>query len=369
MRREPSSGAAVQLLEALVGIPSVSGEEADASRFLVEWMSRRGFRASVDEVGNAVGTRGEGEHEMLLLGHIDTVPGVVPVRRDGSRLYGRGAVDAKGPLCAFAAAAAEVNPPPGWRITVVGAVEEEVATSRGARHVLETRRERPPACCVIGEPSRWRRVTVGYRGRMILNATLRAPLAHSAGEGPLPPEVGVYLWHFLCGFCDAWNTAARAAREFDRLTPALQSITSAADGTHGVVRLTIGFRLPPDEEPSALETRLRQALSEHEAEFEGVEWTWAFTGHERAFLCPKSGPLVGAFLAAIREAGGSPAFVVKTGTSDMNVVGPCWPNTSILAYGPGDSALDHTPDEHVDLEEYERAVAVLATVLRRLPFR
>ena len=40
----------------------------------------------------------------MLLGHIDTVPGRVPVRREGGRLYGRGAVDAKGPLACFVAA-------------------------------------------------------------------------------------------------------------------------------------------------------------------------------------------------------------------------------------------------------------------------
>jgi LysW-gamma-L-lysine carboxypeptidase len=48
------------------------------------------------------------------------------------------------------------------------------------------------------------------------------------------------------------------------------------------------------------------------------------------------------------------------------VVGPVW-QCPILAYGPGDSALDHTPHEHVNLAEYERAIAVLAQALRNLP--
>jgi LysW-gamma-L-lysine carboxypeptidase len=47
----------------------------------------------------------------------------------------------------------------------------------------------------------------------------------------------------------------------------------------------------------------------------------------------------------------------------MNVVGPIW-RCPILAYGPGDSALDHTPNEHVDIAEYLRAVDILATALR-----
>jgi LysW-gamma-L-lysine carboxypeptidase len=49
----------------------------------------------------------------------------------------------------------------------------------------------------------------------------------------------------------------------------------------------------------------------------------------------------------------------------MNVVGPAW-GCPIVAYGPGDSRLDHTPDEHVVIEEYRRAIAVLADVLAQL---
>lgn len=55
----------------------------------------------------------------------------------------------------------------------------------------------------------------------------------------------------------------------------------------------------------------------------------------------------------------------KTGTSDMNVVSEVW-NCPIIAYGPGDSRLDHTPDEHIDLDEYVRAVRVLELALQTL---
>ena len=95
---------------------------------------------------------------------------------------------------------------------------------------------------------------------------------------------------------------------------------------------------------------------------------------EEAVRTGKNNPLVRAFLAAIREQGNTPAFKVKTGTSDMNVVAApptaaelaaAW-TCPMLAYGPGDSALDHTPHEHIDLREYGRAIAVLAATLRSL---
>jgi len=76
---------------------------------------------------------------------------------------------------------------------------------------------------------------------------------------------------------------------------------------------------------------------------------------------------VRSFLVALREV--APAeklgFVLKTGTSDMNVVGPAW-GCPIVAYGPGDSSLDHTPHEHLPLDEYWQAVQVLEATLRTL---
>jgi len=118
---------AIDLLTKLVSLPSPSEHEAKASAYLAGWLNAHGLKAHVDVAGNAVGVKGDGPQEILLLGHIDTFPGEVPVRREGNLLYGRGSVDAKGPLCTFAAAAAQVEVPAGWRITVVGAVEEECA--------------------------------------------------------------------------------------------------------------------------------------------------------------------------------------------------------------------------------------------------
>ena len=49
----------------------------------------------------------------------------------------------------------------------------------------------------------------------------------------------------------------------------------------------------------------------------------------------------------------------------MNVVAPQW-NVPMLAYGPGDSSLDHTPNEHLELEEYKKAVVILTTTFEQL---
>jgi LysW-gamma-L-lysine carboxypeptidase len=80
---------------------------------------------------------------------------------------------------------------------------------------------------------------------------------------------------------------------------------------------------------------------------------------------PKSTRLGSAFVRAIRGAGGAPRFKVKTGTADMNLLVPAW-GCPAVAYGPGDSHLDHTPDEHIDIEDLHRSVEVLTSVLADL---
>ncbi|MGL4651508.1 MAG: [LysW]-lysine hydrolase, partial [Caldilineaceae bacterium] len=104
---------AVALLRGLVEIPSLSFQETEAAHWLVAQMGAHGFaRANVDAAGNAVGELGapDAPVTLLLLGHIDTVAGAIPVRVEqsgaGPLLYGRGSVDAKGPLAAFVAGAA-----------------------------------------------------------------------------------------------------------------------------------------------------------------------------------------------------------------------------------------------------------------------
>jgi LysW-gamma-L-lysine carboxypeptidase len=347
---------AIEFLRALLETPSPSGSEAAAVDYLLVWLSDRGFRASRDAAGNAVGVLGEeGEdaaREILLLGHIDTVGGFPPVTLRDGRLYGRGAVDAKGPLAAFAVAAARVGSRPGWRIIVVGAVEEEAATSKGARQVA---RDHRPDLAIIGEPTGWQRVALGYKGRLLTDVTVRRPMSHRAGPAPSAAEVAVSFWNKVQSRMAEINAGRN--RAWDQVLANLRGFSSTDDGLFETAQLAMGFRLPLDYGPERLKALLREMQ-------DGMQLD--FRGEESAYRSDKNNVLVRAFLAAVRANGGEPGFVVKTGTSDMNVIGPLFQRCPIVAYGPGDSALDHTPEEHVELVEWERGVAVLVEVLRQL---
>jgi LysW-gamma-L-lysine carboxypeptidase len=127
----------VKFLQGALEIPSPSGEERLLAEYLAEGMERLGIKAFVDEADNARGQVGHGPLQVVLLGHIDTVPGVIPVRLIEGKLFGRGAVDAKGPFVAMIFAAAGLSERALSRLTVhlVGATEEEVPSSKGARFV------------------------------------------------------------------------------------------------------------------------------------------------------------------------------------------------------------------------------------------
>ena len=346
-----SATASEKLLRDLLSIASPSCHEAAASAFLVDWMRAYDFdQAYVDEAGNAVGVIGGGPREIVLLGHIDTFAGFPPVRHDGRLLYGRGAVDAKGPLCTFTAAARQAALPDDLRVVVIGAVEEEAATSRGARHALTCFQ---PNFCVIGEPSHWDRITLGYKGRLLLDWRWEGGLAHSAGDAPSPAERALDYWQAVKARSDEHNLGIDSI--FTRLDASLRDINTWQEGVNGVAEMTVGLRLPPGISPESLEQQLPPANGA----------SLKARGGENAYTGDRNSELSRQFRRAIRAAGGVPRFLYKTGTSDMNVVGPRW-NCPILAYGPGDSALDHTPDEHIDLDEYLQAINVLSSVLESL---
>jgi LysW-gamma-L-lysine carboxypeptidase len=288
---------------------------------------------------------------MILLGHIDTVPGRIQVRRENGKLYGRGAVDAKGPLACFTAAAARTGPRPGWKITVIGAVGEE-ASSPGAKYIVDRYR---PEMVVIGEPSGWDHICLGYKGSAWFEYHVDRPLAHTAARDASACELAVVFWNRVVDWCRERNSGQE--RVFLQLTPTLRAMHSSSDGLAEKAHLTLGFRLPPDWLPANLEIEL-SALTGEYGRLAMVDWVLPYRAE-------KNNPLVRALLAAIRAAGGQPAFSLKTGTADMNIVAPAW-GCPAVAYGPGDSSLDHTPEEHIEIEEYERGVTILTDALRAL---
>jgi LysW-gamma-L-lysine carboxypeptidase len=337
-----------------VSIPSLSGEEGRLAELLVCRMGEMGLRAHRDGAGNVLGESGNhtAGRVIALVGHMDTVPGHIPVERKGGALYGRGSVDAKGPLGAFVLAASRAAPRLRTaRVLVAGTVGEE-ADGRGARHLART--VTAPYCTIIGEPSGWEGVTLGYKGMLNLTYRTAQPATHGAAMVPSPAAQSVALWNRLASYAEAHNEDC--ARRFDTLDPSLREFHTFSDGLEESAEMKVSMRLPLQFEVSELEREMQ---------------AWQLDGKltidlgDPAFEGEKNTPVVRALLRAIRGEGGKPRFKLKTGTSDMNILGPAW-GCPVVAYGPGDSALDHTPHEHIDLDEFLRSVRVLTGALELL---
>ncbi len=345
----------IELLRWMVEQYSPSHHEQTFSRALAERLERRGWRARVDEVGNAIASFGEGETCIALLGHIDTVPGEVPVRLEGQRLFGRGAVDAKGALAAFIEAVEllEEHERAGKQFLLLGCVEEEVALTRGALHVRE---HYQPDFVINGEPSGAHAVTIGYKGLLRIELEKRSSRRHTASRDyRAPAEHVIEAWNALRGYCDEWN---RERPLFEQNLPSLTHFDTRSSDAEEWATASVNVRTGPSSDGARL---LSALASVPEVEVRVLS-------RKEAVSTNGSDSLSRAFKQAIRERGARPTLRKKTGTSDWNTVASAWP-VPIVAYGPGDSALDHTPDEHIELPEYEEAVTVLARVLSLLPSR
>lgn len=347
--------------ETLVGLVSQyspSGQERNAVDWLVARMKLMGYDdAFIDDAGNAVGVMGSGSKQVVLLGHIDTVPGDIKVEQIDNLLYGRGSVDAKGPLACFVDAVAKVEDKDGWQFVVIGAVEEE-RNSEGARFVVDLYK---PDFAIIGEPNQWDRVALGYKGSAWANVTVKRGQAHTASGEETAAEAAVDVWLKIKAYVDLFN--ADKPKVFDKLLLTLRGMESDSDDFEQWTRLKIGVRLPvevsPDDWYGKLEEIITEGHLQGDCQLERVGFAVPAWG------CEKNTKLVRSFLSGIRSQDGEPRFVYKTGTADLNIVAPVWQCPAVV-YGPGDSSLDHTPNECVELEDYRKAVNVLSATLLKL---
>ncbi len=340
-------------LTGLISRYSPSGQERPAVDWLVERMKYLGFtNAYRDQVGNSIGEIGKGERLIVLLGHIDTVPGEIVVHEENGCLFGRGSVDAKGPLACFVDAAANlIYDLKNWKIVVIGAVEEE-RNSDGARYIIDRYH---PEYAIIGEPNHWERVAIGYKGSARADIQVQKSMTHTAGQQGSACEAVVDVWQKIKNMSESYNKGKE--KIFEQITPSLQAINSGGDGFTSFAKLSVGVRLPVGYSYNEWYQGLRDLATGAEISPNGFPI--------EGWLCDKNTPIIRALLNGIRSVGGKPSFVTKTGTADLNIVAPAW-RCPCAVYGPGDSSLDHTPYEHIILDDYFRAVQVLAEALRIL---
>jgi len=363
-----SEQAAVRFLTNLLGIYSPSGKEEDIANFLAYEMKRMGFEVGKDGIGNVIGVVGEGEPVILLCGHMDTVAGHLPLRIEEGKIYARGAVDAKGPLAAMVMAAAAAAKEPGFKgkILVASVVEEE-ATSRGVKHLITQGIKADYA--IFGEPSGVENVTIGYKGQIQLKIVCRTQTGHASMpwlyENAL--EKAYELWGQIKN-AYPYPSPEPSESPFDAVTACLVKVTGgrATSVVPFEAELNIDVRVPIQFSTAQVFAEIEELIAKYQAANPKVTAKATVLDTVEPFEVNKASPLVHVLSSSVRKVLNKPATLLrKTGTGDMNILGKAM-NLPIVTYGPGDSHLDHTLDEHIDVSEYLNAIQVYKETLLRL---
>ena len=341
---------AVTLLQALIGIPSISREEDAAADFLQTYIEESGIMTG--RMGNNVWCISPmfdtSKPTILLNSHIDTVKPVNGWRKqpftpkiDNGKLFGLGSNDAGASLVSLFQVYKHLSATEQkYNLIFLASCEEEVSGKGGIEAVLPLLPRIDVA--IVGEPTGMQ-PAIAEKGLMVLDGTITGIAGHAArNEG----ENAIY------NAIDVINALRHAAleRQSTLLGPVKVSVTQIEAGRqHNVV---------PDVCRIVVDVRTTDAYTNEET----LELLRGIAG-EKCTLVPRSTrlgpsaispdhPLVRRLGILGKEPFGSPTL------SDQALM----PFPS-LKIGPGDSARSHTADEYIEKWELRDAIQTYITLL------
>lgn len=345
----------VEFLESIVKANSYSKHEQKVAMLSEQYLKQFAFeKVWIDAAGNAVATnyahkKGDSP-DLLLFGHMDTISEPIPYRREDGKIYGRGAVDAKSPLAALFTSGAECAGSSPLKIMVAGVTEEEITTSKGTRHLLTYAR---PKMAINGEPSNTNGIIIAYKGRIVAECRTHGKSLHAgmAAENPIERT-----FEFYTRVRNAYPQHGKFDSVIINLTSIHAGSADAINVVPGNMDFVLDVRLPPSIENAAVIRKFR-SLAPHAVTIKVAESITGVETDPNHLLCR-------AMISSMREQSLAPRFVKKSGSADMNITSHAGIPT--IAYGPGDSSLDHTPDEVISISDYTMAISVLKGAINKL---
>lgn len=339
----------LELLSALIEIPSVSREEAGVADFLETYLAPFEPHRVAHNIYLTQPCHDERKPTLLLNAHLDTVKPVSGWTRDpfrasleGDRLYGLGSNDCGGGLVTllstFLSLRDESLP---YNLLFAASSEEEVSGKNGMELLLRSLPRVDVA--LVGEPTSMK-MAVAEKGLMVLDCVSHGVSGHAArneGRNAIYEAMDDIAWFRS----HAWGRPSRW------LGDVKTSVTMISSGIqHNVV---------PDECRFVVDVRTTDTWGNEETLAE-------IRAHVSCDVTPRSTrlnssgissshPLVRAASAMGIELFGSPTL------SDQALM-----RFASVKLGPGDSARSHTADEYILVSEMERALETYGALLRRL---
>jgi succinyl-diaminopimelate desuccinylase len=368
------------LAAALIRRPSVTPKDEGALELVAAALEQLGFachRLVFGDIHNLYARRGNGGPNLCFAGHTDVVPtGAVEAwsfdpfsasLRDGA-LCGRGAVDMKGAIAAFIAAAERFLNGCGDQrgrdftgsISLLITGDEEGEAVNGTRKVLDWLEERGARidACLVGEPTSAQSlgdmIKIGRRGSMTGRLTVHGVQGHTAY-----PHLADNAAHRLVAMLHALTTAEldRGSEHFQPSTLQVSTIDIVNPATNVIpatARAAFNIRFNDCWTSSKLERWLKQRLDEAG----GCYALDISVGGEAFVVAP--GRLSDCLAEAIRRVTGRiPELSTTGGTSDARFIRAYCPVAEFGLVG----LTMHKVDERVELSDLAALTEIYRTFL------
>ena len=371
---------AVELTRELIRRPSVTPADAGAMDVVEQVLAGLGFacrRMRFGEIENLYARIGTARPNLCFAGHTDVVPvgDVAAWSREAFAadivdgvLIGRGAVDMKSAIAAFAAAAASAlaeGAVTGSLSFLITGDEEGVALD-GTKRVVETLRAEGEILdhCIVGEPTSAERfgdmVKIGRRGSINVGVQVEGIQGHVAYPHRAANPVAVLI-RLL---------AALEARVLDEgyadFQPSNLEVTTVDVGNPttnlipAVATARLNIRFNPTHRGADLAAWIQSEADRAAEGFPGtITLTPAISGE--AFLT-EQGPFTELVAGAVEAVSGQrPDLSTTGGTSDARFIRDLCPVVELGLVG----RTMHAVDERAPVEEIRHLQSVYETLIRR----
>ena len=383
------SGDVVELAKSLIRIPSHPGlenQETQAARFVKGFFADNGFESEVTEVADGRSNviarlpGGGGGKNLLLTGHLDTVPAYgmenafTPEIRDG-RLFGRGADDMKGQLAAMICAMKAVKDMKlrlSGDVVFAGVIDEE-ERSLGTVHLL---RNMPKVdAAIVGEPTDFS-VCTAHRGLEWLEIHIEGRTVHGGKQSEGLNAISMAAK--LIGYMDEKMQGLIAKSSHPLIGSGSYNLGTIRGGTQpstvaGDCFISLDRRWLPSETHAEIMTQYQEILNSFAKQAPGYKFHMKIM--DSSLMEPG---YVHEAMATDRDE----EIVKVTGDGVRAILGcepdftyfPAWTDGGLLhTYGrlptvifaPGNMDSAHSSSENIDVDSLIKGVSVYAWIISR----
>ncbi|MCG9656056.1 succinyl-diaminopimelate desuccinylase [Vibrio mediterranei] len=355
------------LAKDLISRESVTPEDADCQKVMIERLEKLGFEIEVmvfEDTTNFWARKGSEAPLFAFAGHTDVVPAgpreqwhtppFEPTIIDG-HLHGRGAADMKGSLACMIVAVErfiEQNPNHKGSIAFLITSDEEGPFINGTTRVVDTLMERNELIdmCIVGEPSSTLAVgdvvKNGRRGSITGDLKVKGIQGHVA----YPHLANNPVHQALPALAELAATKWDEGNDFFPPTsfqiPNLHSGTGATNVIPGEFDVQFNFRFSTELTDEDIKQRVHSTLDLHGLDY---ELKWTLSGHP--FLTDK-GNLLDAVVDAVEEVNHKkPELLTTGGTSDGRFIARM--GTQVVELGPVNATI-HKVNECVNIADLEK---------------